>query len=644
MLLKHITDNITCIKSAFVKAAIVVSIIIVASCTTPTKPGISVTEDSLSSLMDAAALAAQESSPQKDQQLLSITQRLQLIGQTIEAENLLKRIDFTQLSSDDLTHYFVSASDIFLINQSLSDGKSLLSISTIDTTMAQASIEQQKQFYRNSAQLYQLIGEIGMSVKQLVILGTLLSETTETQANNDSIWQQVSSLSYKELIRLSSSTSDRVFRGWLDLARSSNQSQNSLTAQNTAINNWLDSHATHPASQQLPSNLRALQNLIIARPNHIALLLPLQGKLARAGESIRDGFLAAYYNSKQDQHNAPKITLYDTSIGNIQHIYDQAVNDGVDLVIGPLSKENVAELHQKATLAKPILALNYIDNTLTDNVLTDNSSTNSPPSNTQTQATFYQFGLSLEDEAIQVAERAWAEGHRHALIISSPADWSQRSSRAFTERWLSLGGVISDDTTLDSAETYADIIEKTLLIDQSKQRASQLKRLFGRNFEFEPRRRHDIDMVFLVTRSQEGTQIKPTLNFYYASDIPVYATSQLYSKANSKSKNIDLNKIRLTVMPWLIQENITEKELINKNIKNTAGYEKLYALGVDSFLLYPRLQQLFHMNNLQLYGATGQLSISNDNRIYRKQLWAEIADGELKELNSLHLTSDDILE
>ncbi|MFT6221254.1 MAG: outer membrane PBP1 activator LpoA protein [Candidatus Endobugula sp.] len=648
MLLKHIPSNATRIKHIFVYALLASCTLLVTSCTTPTiTNSITATaanNDTPSELMAAATLSKKGTSPEKDLQLLDIAKRLTLINANTQAESVIDGINHSELSDAQFIDYTLNASTIYSRNQSLKKAKLLIADPRLNAVLDQASIEEQQEVYRISATLYQSIGNIGASIQQHIALGTLLSNIDLSQTNNDEIWNKISGLSYSQLIRLSSTESGVTYSGWIDLARTSNQSQGNLNAQNIAVANWRIEHPNHPANAHLPNNLRLLQNLISSSPKHIALLLPLEGKLAKAGESIRDGFLAAYYNNQQSLGITPSIKLYDTSTSNIHNTYNQAVSNGAELIIGPLSKENVRALHQKNTLTTPILALNYIDekqgNTQTKPApFNDMPTTDDETLTPQLQQNFYQFGLSLEDEAIQVAERAWAEGHRHALVISSPADWSQRSTHAFTTRWQALGGIISDQATLDSAESYADTIKNTLHIDQSNKRASALKRLFGRNFEFEPRRRQDIDMIFLVTRSQEGTQIKPTLNFYYASNLPVYATSQLYRSTNNQSKNIDLNKIRLTIMPWLIQQDVSEKKTLSENVTVSPGYEKLYALGIDSFLLYSRLQQMSQTPSQQLHGVTGQLSMREGNRIYRQQLWAEVVNGELKELQSLDLTN-----
>jgi outer membrane PBP1 activator LpoA protein len=254
---------------------------------------------------------------------------------------------------------------------------------------------------------------------------------------------------------------------------------------------------------------------------------------------------------------------------------------------------------------------------------------------------FYQFGLSLEDESIQAVERAWQEGHRYAAVIASSAEWSSRAAKVFVEHWRSRGGTVVADRRYDEGSNYSDIIKSLLNIDQSEQRARKLRSLLGRPFEFEPRRRQDIDMIFLVARSSEGQQIKPTLAFYYAGDIPVYATSQIYSSAEDASKNRDLDGIRFTTLPWILESDNPSKQLIHQYINVSPSYERLYALGVDAFLLHDRLQQLTQSKDSFIYGKTGKLKSDQQQRIVREQPWAEIIQGVAQPLPQLIQQKDE---
>lgn len=638
MLLKHIFHKTTCRKSIL---ATILVLGTVASCTTPTQNTGVITnrfttqqDDSLTSLLASAKEAEQLAPNNRDAQLINIAQRLFNIGESKHAVSIIHSIDENNLSDSQYTTYLLTASNILLSDKALYQARELLSSNRLTLLLDQLSIEQQQQLHKNRADLYKQTGEVLDSLNEHIALGTLLSNTEEITANNDAIWQQLSKLTFNELNTLATETSDTILQGWLELGATSKQSQNSLQTQNTAIINWIALHPNHPASQQLPTDLTLLQELIQTRPNNIALLLPLQGKLAKAGQAIRDGFLASYFQNQQLEQDNPSITFYDTSNEAVNTLYDRAVENGADIIIGPLDKEKVSRIQSRPLLPVPTLALNYVESTEREDKQAEAIVDTKP---------FYQFGLSLEDEAVQVADRAWLEGHRQALVISSSAKWSQRASSAFVQRWEEQGGTVVYRSQLDKAEDYSSGIESILAIDESKQRATALKRLFGRGFEFEPRRRADIDMIFLAARSQEGRQIKPTLNFHYAANIPVYATSQIYSSINSRDKNSDLNNIRLTTLPWVLNENIPEKSLISNNLSISPAYERLYALGVDSFLLYPRLAQLSQFSEQQLYGTTGQLSIDEHKRVSRKQLWAEIRRGELRRLRALTLSDDSTL-
>src|SRR5690606_7611138 len=132
----------------------------------------------------------------------------------------------------------------------------------------------------------------------------------------------------------------------------------------------------------------------------------------------------AYYRNLYEYNRAPVIRQYDTSDDAIA-AYEQAVEDGADLIVGPLDKDNVAELSLLPELPVPLLTLNYTDSL--------------PP---QGLDGLYQFGLAVEDEARQAARQAFLEGHRFALVLVPSQDWSERSATSFIDEWNRLGGTI----------------------------------------------------------------------------------------------------------------------------------------------------------------------------------------------------------
>lgn len=586
---------------------------------TPTKPDVSL---SLAEVDQAIVEAEQFSSPEKENRYIELADELRELGQISKGLALINRLDPEQLNDESYIRYVVTASRLYSADLAVFRSEKLLNNERLMALWPTLSIEDQLQLHRQKADTYSQLGNSISSVKERAALSNLLTDSLDITENNELLWQELSKISIEQLQAQAQSTSEATLKGWYELALINKQNEASLDSKRSQVNNWVSANPAHPASLELPLDLQLLNALIESRPQKVALLLPVEGKLALAGKTIRDGFMAAYYNRGQEY--LPSVSIYDTSIESINVVYDRAVSEGADLIIGPLEKDKLAELQQRQLLPVALLGLNYTIDNIDNNV----------PSG---QA-IYQFGLSLEDEAIQAAERAWLAGHRRAMILASNADWSLRAANAFSQRWQEKGGVISVNQYFDKGSNYSDTIKAALAIDASQNRARKLKRLFGRNFESEPRRRKDIDMIFLVARSSEGQQIKPTLAFHYAGRVPVYATSQIYSPQQSASKNSDLNGIRFSTLPWTLEPDKRDGNLINDNVKVPPNYERLYAMGIDAFRLHDRLQQLARSPNTSIYGSTGKLRLDLNKRIIREQPWAEIVKGRAQPLP--YLTQD----
>lgn len=602
---------------------VVISLVLVACSGTPTKSSQSQSV-SINDIEQAISIAEQQASPEKETRYIELADQLRERGKVAKGLSLMSRIEPSQLSDTLYTRYVLVASHLYSADQAVFRSEKLLSDERLIRLWPSLTIEDQQQLHRKKAETYTQLGNASDSAKERVLLNRLLTDNLDITENNELLWQELSTLSIDQLQAQQQQATDPVIKGWYQLAIINKANETSLDAKRSQVNTWVSANPAHPASLELPLDLQLLNSLIELRPRRVALLLPIEGKLALAGKTIRDGFMAAYFNHSQEY--APTVSVYDTSIEPINVVYDRAVSEGADLIIGPLEKGKLAELQRRSLLPIALLGLNYN----TDEI------DNPKPSG---QAV-YQFGLSLEDEARQAAKRAWLEGHRRAMILASSADWSQRAADAFRQRWEEQGGLISVTQTFDKNSNYSDSIKSALDIDDSQTRARKLKRLFGRNFEFEPRRRKDIDMIFLVARSSEGQQIKPTLAFHYAGRVPVYATSQIYSPQQSVSKNSDLNGIRFTTLPWILEPEKRDTNLINEKVKVPPNYERLYALGVDAFRLHDRLQQLSRSPNTSIYGTTGKLRLDLDKRIIREQPWAEIVKGTVKALP--YLTQDEI--
>ncbi|SFH93462.1 hypothetical protein SAMN05216206_0807 [Pseudomonas guineae] len=476
--------------------------------------------------------------------------------------------------------------------------------------LGELPVEQQVRSQLVRASALQATGQTLSAARERAFIAPLLSGTSAVQ-NNEAIWSLVSSLPLAEL----QASGDSDLDGWLALARTT-KSAGTLEQQQAAIDTWVAENAQHPAAQQLPQPLAELKKLSIQPLNEIALLLPQDGQLANVARALRDGFLAAHYQAQQAGQNPPNIQLFDSSrIGSMDDFYAQAQATGVQLVIGPLEKNLVSQLNSREQLPITTLALNYSE-----------GSQEGP-------AQLFQFGLAAEDEAREVARRAWADGMRRAVALVPAGDWGDRVLAAFRKDWQAQGGTLIAAEHVDQPVELANQIADLFQLRQSEARGKRLQSTLGSTVAAAPSRRRDVDFIFLAATPQQAQQIKPTLAFQYAGDVPVYATSHLFTGTHNQAQYLDLNGIMFCETPWLLNVNDPLRQQASTQWPQAGtSLGRLYAMGADAYLLAPRLNQLKALPDTQLPGLTGTLSLNSTQRIERELPWAEFRDGQVQPL------------
>ena len=92
-------------------------------------------------------------------------------------------------------------------------------------------------------------------------------------------------------------------------------------------------------------------------PARVAVLLPMSGSLAPAGASVRDGFLAAYY---AENRRRPVVKFYDSqgSASGAQAAAAKALADGAQMIVGPLTRDEVSAVAAQADHGPPMISLN----------------------------------------------------------------------------------------------------------------------------------------------------------------------------------------------------------------------------------------------------------------------------------------------
>ncbi len=429
-------------------------------------------------------------------------------------------------------------------------------------------------------------------------------------ANNNAIWEVLSSAPAGTLTISGINVDSYELRGWLELLRLVSSNQYNLQTQMSAIDQWRNTWAQHRAAARLPDGLNIIYDLWEQRPREIALVLPMQEPL---GKAISEGFLSAYYDAISKGHDVPQVRIYDASFRtDALVLYDQAVQDGVDMIIGPLLKDAVRRMQRSVDpMPVPTLALNYGD-----------IGGGAP-------AGLFQFGLAPEDEIMQAADTAWKEGHRNATVLTPRGEDYQRIQDTFINYWTGLGGNIVSVDTFGGENEYSPIIKRLFSIDASEARAASIRNLIPRStVQFVPRRRQDVDFIFLLANPAEGRQIKPTLSFHFAGDVPVYAMPSIYDGGGTPAANRDLNGIVFNDAPWILEDKDPLKQSALATWTAASGpIQRLRAMGVDSFRLYLRLEQLRQFPYTRISGATGLLTMKPDGGIRRELSNAVIVNG-----------------
>jgi outer membrane PBP1 activator LpoA protein len=408
------------------------------------------------------------------------------------------------------------------------------------------------------------------------------------------------------------STNDPVIRGWLELAPLAAAAARDPTGAAGQIEAWRARNPNHPANDLVRGELLGQVQQPVEAAAHIAVLLPITGRQSVAGVSVRDGFMTAYYQAPAAQR--PRVRVYDTGEGSVAEAIQHAVQEGADLVVGPLTRDEVTAAADLAGQRPPILALNFLPN-------------EHPAPNA-----FYQFALSPEDEARLAARRALEDGHRRGVTIVPDGDWGTRVLSAFKQELEAGGGAILASATVDTSQTdYSDSITQVLRISDSRARHRRLESILGTKLQFEPRRRGDIEYIFAPAQANIERLLRPQLRFHYAGDIATYATSDAFEP--DPRANQDLEGLMFPDMPWMLGSDLADAvRAATREAWPTGGPRRgrLFAFGFDAYRLAVALRDKAMTRGVNIDGLTGRLSLDADGRVHRDLNWAQLHNGELK--------------
>jgi outer membrane PBP1 activator LpoA protein len=391
------------------------------------------------------------------------------------------------------------------------------------------------------------------------------------------------------------------------LAASVRYQQGDPVAQQSRFDIWQQRWKNHPGAKKPPSALTA--RVQSRAPKNIALLLPLQDEYEIPSNTLLNGFMSGYYQKLARGSAVPNVAIYDTSELPLTDVYNNAVDQGAQLVIGPMRQSQVQELLSLPSLDVPTMTLNRVDKSIEN-----------PPEN------LIQFGLSALDEVEQIANRAWLQGQTNVLLIAPDSGWGQRATNYFVSSWNARGGVVTDAISYPSAvKDFTKLLKAPLEIDLSEKRGLEMRRFINNSLSYTARRRDDIDLVVVLGYSEQARQIKPSLDFLYAGDIPVYASSHIYNGTQQIELNRDLSGVEFSAMNWTLDGHMPRP--LKPDPRLPTAYRQLYALGYDAFLLHAMLGEMEKPDAIPVFGSTGMLTI-DQAVVKRHEKWATFKKGQ----------------
>ncbi|MGY5321876.1 penicillin-binding protein activator [Vreelandella aquamarina] len=343
-------------------------------------------------------------------------------------------------------------------------------------------------------------------------------------------------------------------------------------------------------SGQVQVTLPELEGTEIRR---IVVALPESGPLS----SVANTLATAIRRHNEISADGVQLSFIDAAQYSLDELYSRAQQMNAQLMIGPLDKDQVSQLEQRDSVPLPTLALNY-----------------GSGANNQAQR-LLQYGLSAEGEARQAARRAYQDGQRQMSVMVPDNDWGRRVGEAFWNEFQRLGGEVTNAVRYNPSSPVSNAVQTALNVSGERARLG------------------NIDALFLLALPDYARQVPPTLDYYYAPDLPIYATSHLHEGRLQTRLDQDLNDVMFMDIPWQIPDAAVGGEEVlpfyptYQQLRDEADASmfRLMAMGVDAYELAKRMSDLSSLNGLN--GSTGTLSLSNDGRIHRELPWAKFQNG-----------------
>lgn len=426
------------------------------------------------------------------------------------------------------------------------------------------------------------LGQTSEAYHSYIALNHYLTDQNSSsfKKNQEAIISLLLTMNVNKLHELKNQATSQDELGYLDFAInhvSADQSQYAVLD-----SAWLARYPNHPArvliDQKAVAELKAKQSFVPtleANVNQIAVLMPFSGKLASYGDAFRHGIMMA----QREQNLTSSVKYYDVNGVDAKQVYDQAVNDGAQFVIGPLTKEDVSKIITTG-ISVPTLAINSFDHVSTNNA--------------------FFFAITPENEGAQAAQKIYNDGKRNPLLLIPNTDKGNRIVSGFQQKWF-------------ENNEYGKIIIKRY------KNKSEVTQAIQSGLEDQ-----SVDAVYICGTALEASLIKTQIQVTYPSDDRTFYITNNSNPGNLKAPvTKNMKGMFLGDMPWLLEDSQlkkTIKESLDVSNMNTLIF---FALGYDSITIAPNMKSMVD-NEIPINGLTGRLSINHQGKVVNESEWVEI--------------------
>ena len=528
-------------------------------------------------------------SPERERLILQAAELAAIIKDPNLTQRYLSPIKFSSLNTENQARFRFTQAQLALNDNNYRETLRILPqrINTLPPELGEKILNARMSAAQSSGDKLAL-------VQELVLQEPNLKEDYKISLNHDRIWNHAQQIPAFQLNDAKNRINHPVLKNWLALAQLARTSKNGSTTQKETLRSdlgsWLQKNPNHPGSSKAVALLNTApttlvtpylggvkpakkeQPTVTSSKTQIAVLLPLTGNLSGIGKTLLNGIQEAH---KQHPNNS-ELKIYNTSISSIDGLYQTAISKGANLVIGPFIKPAISSL-AKSNISVPTLGLNYVKDIQ-----------NIP-------ANLYQFGLSPEDEAVQMVQYALNKNQKRIAILTPDSSWGRRLQEAMRKAAIErLGKVVIVESYRDSSISYLQPAQSIAA------------------------RKNEIDAILIAASPTQARRLYPDLR-QQITTLPIYSTSHVFNGITNSEKDAPLEGLIFTETPWVL-------DTLQKQQGTSSDFPRLFAMGMDAYMISSDVNKLKSFGKT-LNGRTGTIRLNKDGSLHRNLRWARFSKG-----------------